>query len=162
VNVVKALKWWRRTKTSDVEGPTSYPLEHLVGDCCPDNIDSVAEGVTRTLENITDKYRVRADNKEIPYLRAHGLPRNAENNVLKNYTGEEFSAFHTEVDEAATQAREALDEENKSKSRDLWHELFGDMFPEYHGNDDSEDDGERASSIGSTSGVSSASNHQFG
>lgn len=161
VNVVKALKWWRRTKTPDVEGPTSYPLEHLVGDCCPDDIDSVAEGVTRTLEKIANEYRVQADNKEVPYLRARGLPADPENNVLKHYTGEEFSAFHSEVDSAATQAREALDEENKSKSRDLWQELFGDIFPEYNGNEDSDDDGEKASSIGSKSRVK-PSNHQFG
>jgi hypothetical protein len=162
VNVVKALKWWRRTKTPTVEGPTSYPFEHIIGDCCPDDVDTVAEGVTRTLENIANRYRVQADNEDVPYLQARGLPADPENNVLKHYTGGEFSAFHSEVDDAATQAREALDEQSKSESRELWHELFGDMFPEYHGNDDSDNDGEKASSIGSKSRVNNASNHQFG
>ncbi len=60
VNVVKALKWWRRTKTPNVEGPTSYPLEHIVGHCCPNDIDSVAEGVTRTLEEIKRQFETQA------------------------------------------------------------------------------------------------------
>ncbi len=45
VNVVKALKWWRKTQYPDMKHPKSYPLEHFIGDCCPDGITSVAEGV---------------------------------------------------------------------------------------------------------------------
>ena len=52
INVVKALKWWRKTQYPDMKHPKSYPLEHFIGDCCPDDIKSVAEGVVLTLENI--------------------------------------------------------------------------------------------------------------
>ena len=35
VNVVKAIKWWQRVNHED-DRPKGYPLEHLVGVCCPD------------------------------------------------------------------------------------------------------------------------------
>lgn len=37
INVVKVM-------CPDMKHPKSYPLEHFIGDCCPDNIESVAEG----------------------------------------------------------------------------------------------------------------------
>lgn len=48
VNVVKAIKWWRRLNPIP-KYPKGYPLEHLIGYHCPNDIKSVAEGVTRTL-----------------------------------------------------------------------------------------------------------------
>ena len=30
INVVKALKWWRKTQYPDMKHPKSYPLEHLL------------------------------------------------------------------------------------------------------------------------------------
>ncbi len=36
--------------------PKSYPLEHFVGECCPDGITSVAEGIVGTLECIAECY----------------------------------------------------------------------------------------------------------
>lgn len=53
--------------------PKSYPLEHFIGDCCPDDIKSVAEGVVLTLENIVSQYT----NK--PFLADRGVP---EHDVL--------------------------------------------------------------------------------
>lgn len=54
VNVVKAIKWWRRLNAAPPY-PKGYPLEHLIGISCPDGIASVAEGVVRTLEDIRDR-----------------------------------------------------------------------------------------------------------
>jgi hypothetical protein len=161
VNVVKAIKWWRRTKTPDVDGPTSYPLEHMIWECCPDNIESVAEGVTRTFEQIERQFKSEARREDIPFLPAHGLPANPEHNVLKHIDGEAFAAFHNEVSDAAELARTALEEDDKATSRDLWHELFGDEFPPY-GSDDESDDGEdKAMTLGSSSQVDDPSDHQF-
>ena len=67
VNVVKAIKWWQRVHHPD-DRPKGYPLEHLVGVCCPDDITSVAEGVTRSLESIVTNYRVYAESKLVPCL----------------------------------------------------------------------------------------------
>ncbi|MDB2276853.1 hypothetical protein PM022_20500, partial [Halorubrum ezzemoulense] len=110
VNVVKAIKWWRRTKTPDVEGPTSYPLEHIVGQCCPHDIDSVAEGVTRTLEELTLQFKTEAMDEDTPVLPAHGLQQTHENDVLKQMDGKDFAAFFDEAEDAAELARTALDE----------------------------------------------------
>lgn len=56
INVVKALKWWKKVMCPDKKHPKSYPLEHFIGDCCPDGIESVAEGVVLTLEKIVNFY----------------------------------------------------------------------------------------------------------
>lgn len=159
VNVVKAIKWWRRTQTPNVDGPTSYPLEHMVGTCCPNTIDSVAEGVTRTFEEIVDRFAVEAAQNETPELPAHQLPNT---NVLDRIEGQDFAAFYAEVVTAADSARRALDEEDKATARDHWYELFGDEFPPFGGDDDSEDGKEMAPSLGSSSEATGASSHQFG
>ncbi|MEK4197968.1 SMODS domain-containing nucleotidyltransferase [Cytobacillus sp. FSL K6-0265] len=120
VNVVKALKWWKKLNP-DPKYPKGYPLEHLVGTCCPDGIDSVAEGVTFTLENIVSEY------PEKPALKDHGVP---EHDVFKRITEEEYEEFYDLVMEAASLARQALDSTDKVESIELWRELFGSKFPE--------------------------------
>lgn len=140
VNVVKAIKWWRRTQVSEPKRPKGYPLEHIVGWCCPDHIGSVAEGITLTFEDIHQRFDSHAQNEETPELEAWGLP---ENDVLARIDGEDFAAFHENVGDAAALARQALNEDDPSTSRDLWHSLLGDEFPTYGEDDDS--DGERRS-----------------
>jgi len=161
VNVVKAIKWWRRTKIPEIDGPRSYPLERIIWECCPDDIDSVAEGVTRTFEQIERQFKSEAGNEDIPFLPAHGLPAIPEHNALKHIDGEAFAAFHNEVSDAAQLARAALEEEDKATSRDLWHELFGDEFPPYGTDGESGDGGEKAMTLGSSSQVDDPSDHQF-
>ena len=133
VNVVKAIKWWQRVNHED-DRPKGYPLEHLVGVCCPDEITSVADGVTRTLESIAVSYESDASNKRVPYLPDHGVP---EHNVLERVSGQEFADFMEHAKEASELARDALDADAKAKSIDKWQELFGSKFP------DSEDDRDR-------------------
>ena len=133
VNVVKALKWWQRVHHED-DRPKGYPLEHLVGVCCPDDIKSVAKGVTLTLEAIVANYEWHAQNEQTPYLRDHGV----DHNVFKRVDGEEFAEFYEHAKEAAEIAREALDAEEKEKSVEKWQELFGSKFPD---SDDSDDNG---------------------
>lgn len=106
--------------------PKGYPLEHLVGACCPDGIESIAEGVTRALETIRDRYAADAALQRTPFVANHGLPND---NVLRRVSGTDFAAFHAHVTEAAKQARDALDEEDKVKSAEAWGALFGDKFP---------------------------------
>ncbi len=125
VNVVKALKWWRKVNYTAPKYPKGYLLEHLIGQCCPDGIGSVAEGVTRTLEKIRDDYRTYASLKTSPYLRDHGV----DQDVFRRVSGEEFAEFHGQVTEAAEVARRAYDEEDERESAELWRELFGDRFP---------------------------------
>lgn len=120
INVVKALKWWRKTQYPDMKHPKSYPLEHFIGDCCPDDIKSVAEGVVLTLENIVSQYT----NK--PFLADRGVP---EHDVFARITDEEYSDFYDTVCDAAKIAREAFDCEELYDSVCKWRELFGNEFP---------------------------------
>lgn len=127
VNVVKALKWWRRINHTDPKYPKGYPLEHAIGLCCPNNIDSVAEGVTLTLENMVDTFAEDYNAKRVPVLADHGVP---EHNVWHRITVDDFTAFYEQVRDAAKIARRALDEDSVNKSALAWQELFGSRFPD--------------------------------
>jgi len=127
VNVVKALKWWRRVQHTTPKYPKGYPVEHLIGYCCPDGITSIAEGVTLTLENIVSRFRIHASLKSTPDLRDHGVP---SHNVFKRVSGEDFAQFYEQVKEAAQIARLAYNAETVKESADAWRELFGEKFPE--------------------------------
>lgn len=135
VNVVKAIKWWQRVHFED-DRPKGYPLEHLIGVCCPDSINSVAEGVTLTLEAIVGNYRSYVANAWSPTLPDHGVP---EHDVFGRVDGPEFADFFDHVEDAAYLAREALDDENRKSSIEKWRELFGSKFPP---SDDDDGDGD--------------------
>lgn len=120
VNVVKALKWWRKVKYPDVKHPKSYPLEHFIGDCCPDGIDSVAQGITETLETIVEDYPAK------PFLPDRGVP---EHDVFERLTEEDYNEFHKAVKMAAKTARSAYGEKDASKAAARWRSLLGDEFP---------------------------------
>ena len=139
VNVVKSLKWWQRVHHAE-DRPKGYPLEHIIGVCCPDAITTVAEGVTLTLEAIVANYGEYARSERVPCLSDHGVP---EHNVLERVSGEEFAEFYEHATAAAKIAREALDAEDKEKSIEKWRELLGSKFPPYEG-----DGGQKNSSRG--------------
>ena len=120
LNVVKALKWWRKVKYPDVKNPKSYPLEHFIGNCCPDGILSVAEGIVLTLETIVSQY------KNKPFLADRGVP---EHDVFARVTDEEYKAFYEEVEEVATLVRKALDSSDIVFAVNKWREIFGNEFP---------------------------------
>ena len=125
VNVVKALKWWRKVNYETPKYPKGYPLEHLIGQACPDGIESVAEGVVRTLETIRDDYQAYAALRQCACLKDHGV----EQDVFHRTTGEDFAQFHSQVKEGADIARRAYDEINQRESANGWINLFGDKFP---------------------------------
>ena len=121
VNVVKCLKWWRKEKYPDVKHPKSYPLEHFIGDCCPDGIESVAEGITLSLEKIVTDYPTK------PFLADRGV---LEHDVFARLSDSDYQAFYDSVCEAAVIARNAFEAESVQESATLWRQLFGNKFPE--------------------------------
>ena len=127
VNVVKAIKWWRLENHEEPKHPKGFPLERLVGEHCPDDIGSVAEGFTRTLEEIVSTYGDDVENGTKPFLADYGVP---SHDVFARISAEDFAAFYEQVKGAAAQAREALDEKNRTQSGLLWRELLGNKFPE--------------------------------
>jgi hypothetical protein len=137
IQVGKAIKWWRRVKHPMPKYPKGYPIEHIVGLCCPDGITSVAEGVTLTLESIVANYQGFVMTNTTPNLPDHGV----EQNVFQRVSGEDFSAFYDQVYEAAKVARSALNAESVAESAKHWGELFGPRFPEAPPNSDNGDGG---------------------
>lgn len=127
VNVVKAIKWWRAEDTGVGVPPKGYPLEHTIGESCPDQIHSVAEGVTLSLEHIVSKFAGDAAQLSTPFLAAHGTP---SQNVLARISGDEFADFYQRAEIAASLARHALDATDLKDSAAAWKELFGDRFPQ--------------------------------
>lgn len=126
VNVVKALKWWKLQHRSLAKHPKSYPLEHIIGDCCPDDITSATEGVTRTLEAIDEKLGKYASSSTVPSLSNRGLPHQ---NVLARVPAEDFRAFVEGARGAAREARRAFQSTDLVDAIERWRELFGDEFP---------------------------------
>ena len=126
VNVVKAIKWWKRVNLPNSKNPKSYPLEHFIGYCCPDDISSIAEGITYVFERIAQYYPSK------PILPDHGVP---EHDVFESLTEEEYRVFYRQVLRFAPIARAALDNDNICESVRLWRSFFGncDEFPEFHG-----------------------------
>ena len=137
INVVKALKWWRRVSATG-EQPKGYPVEHLIGVCCPDGVATVADGVTATLETIVSTYGTYAATKTVPFLQDHGVP---EHNVFKRVTGDEFAVLFNKVKDASRIARQALDSTDVEESATLWRRLFGDKFPSPPEREDAEKGG---------------------
>lgn len=127
INVVKALKWFRMLRLTDIKYPKGYPIEHMVGDCCSDGISNVAEGVCLTLENIVNNYRLNRLLGTVPSLADRGVP---EHNVWKRITSEDFNSFYDSIVIYAGTAREALNETSIAKQVAKWQELFGDKFPD--------------------------------
>jgi hypothetical protein len=126
LNVVKALKWWRLENYEKPKNPKGFPLERLVGECCPDGIGSVAEGVTLTLEAIVRDYATTVGAGQKPILPDYGVP---EHDVFKRVEPQEFSAFYAQAREGAELARRALEAGTVSDSRAVWLELLGPVFP---------------------------------
>lgn len=126
INVVKALKWWRICKLTDLKHPKGYPIEHMIGDCCPDGINSVAEGVVKTLEAIVKKYAWYRSIELTPTLSDRGV---SSHNVWKRVSNADFIAFYDHVKAAAITARQAHDAELVSEAAQYWRQLFGSEFP---------------------------------
>jgi hypothetical protein len=126
VNIVKAIKWIRRIGPEAPKYPKGYPLEHIIGQCCPDGITSVAEGVTKTLEAITNNYSAYVAAGVVPTMPDHGVPAH---NVLHRLSVEDFTAFHKLISEAAVIARNALDAKTEKAASEEWRKILGDKFP---------------------------------
>lgn len=127
VNVVKALKWWRRNHPVLTGHPKGYPLEHLIGQCCPPNITSVAQGIALSLGKMVADYGYLARTGVVPVLSDHGVP---SHNVLGRVTVPEFQLFMIEVAKAAVIAADACNAQTPKASADKWRELLGRQFPE--------------------------------
>ena len=127
MNVVKSIKWWRLEHYSEPIHPKGFPLERLIGEHCPNGIQSVAEGVVKTLEAIVACYGALVLANRKPNLPDYGVPTH---DVFHRITREDFSAFYDQVKDGADLSRRALDSEDRTESGNLWRQMFGSKFPE--------------------------------
>lgn len=126
IHVVKLVKWWWQTRHPEQEYPRSYPLEHIVGDCCPDGVTSLAQAFTETLEEIERRYRRNASIGAAPCLSDRGVP---EQNVLSRMKDNDFIQFHKKSGAAADVARKAINSVDEGESAKLWGRILGSRYP---------------------------------
>ncbi len=126
VNVVKCVKWWWLEKFEEPKPPKGFPLERIVGDCCPDAIEFVAEGLVLTFENIVSKFSGYVALKSKPKLPDYGVPAR---DVLNRVTADDFGVFYEQSKIAASLARRAFESSDRVESGELWQELLGSRFP---------------------------------
>jgi hypothetical protein len=126
VNVVKAIKWWRVEKYEEPKDPKGFPLERLIGACCPDGIDSIAEGVVKTLESVVSQFALTVLAGGKPMLPDYGV---STHDVFKRISADVFKRFYEQVKDGADLARRAYDSADRTESGNLWRDLFGSKFP---------------------------------
>ncbi|HFE44667.1 MAG TPA: hypothetical protein ENJ18_04115 [Nannocystis exedens] len=122
VEVVRAIKAWRRSHRGLPAQCRSYPLEHLVGHCCPDGINSAGDGIARTFSAMATIFEPAVSTGRRPSLPCHGLP---QKDVLARCNAQEFAALIRAGSQAASQAERALHTGLPSQAADLWRELLG-------------------------------------
>jgi len=126
VNVIKAIKWWRLENYPTTTKPKGFSLERIVGECCPDGISSLAEGIARTLEAIVTQYAFEYSINSKPQLPDYGVP---DHDVFAKITNDDFHQFYEQVKDGALLARKALDCPEYNNSCILWRQLLGNKFP---------------------------------
>ncbi|WP_158611845.1 hypothetical protein [Guyparkeria sp. SCN-R1] len=89
----------------------------------------------------------------VPELPDYGVP---EHDVLKRVEFADFEKLFKAVEEAASKARAALDEQDKNASVCLWRDLFGGKFPEPPGGSKKQGSGDNGPSTGFTEPTSSS------
>ncbi len=125
VNVVKVIKRWR-----DLEGqgkrPKGFLIERLVGQHCPDGIETVAEGVEATLRGIKNSYGAHAAAGTVPNIPDIGIPAN---NVFKRVSAQEFRDFYGRARVASATATDALKDNDPTSCGLKWRSILGKDFP---------------------------------
>lgn len=120
--IMKMLKHWRDHHFGVDSCPSSILLTTLVGEHMENGCSSDAEALTLTMENLADFL------KSINFVPAVMNPSLSSENLARNWDEEHFNLFKTRFIQAATNARQAYDEEDRDKSIETWQKLFPD-FP---------------------------------
>ena len=114
--VVKCIKWWRRVQSPSAKRLKGYPLECLVGQCCPDGIRTVEEGLVRTFNNMVT-YR-----RDARYIHYRYMP--PAYNVFEGMTDKQYNEFYMKVCRTAEKAKEAYNTEETDKAAVLWRKIL--------------------------------------
>lgn len=130
VNVVKAIKWWQRLHLPDGR-PKGYPLERVVGEFCPDQIDDIQDGIVATFSGMAEAYSEYDTSSPVPVVHDTGIP---SLNVMERITREEFASFVDSVNTTASLIEEIDDSDDTEACVEKWQRIFGDeAFPSFRG-----------------------------
>jgi Second Messenger Oligonucleotide or Dinucleotide Synthetase domain len=130
LRVVRAMKWWKKQGSGHEGHPKSYPIEHMVGDHCPDKFDFVGEAIAHTFEAMLIAYEPWAKSKTVPILVPRGLDgKDNGPNVLGLVTAEDFAAFVEVLRQSCKLAVNAIQTDDEERAMSLWAQLFGTGFP---------------------------------
>lgn len=126
IHVVKLVKWWWQAQRPEQKHPRSYPLEHIVGDCCPNGVTTLAQAFTATMTEIARRYGGYAAVNGIPVSSDRGVP---EQNVLARLKPQDVEQFGRKAADAAGMARTAISSSSETESANLWRQIFGSRYP---------------------------------
>lgn len=126
IHVVKLVKWWWQAQHPEQKHPRSYPLEHIVGDCCPNGVTTLSQAFTKTMLEIARRYGAHTAHNSVPASSDRGVP---EQNVLARLKPRDFEQFYRKVIAVAEVARKAISNSSESESANLWKQVFGDRYP---------------------------------
>ena len=126
IHVVKLVKWWWQAQHPEQKHPRSYPLEHIVGDCCPNGVTTLAQAFTETMTAIARRYGTSTAHNGVPASSDRGVPGQ---NVLARLKPSDFEQFCRKATAAAEAARNAIGSSNEGESANLWKQIFGNRYP---------------------------------
>jgi predicted nucleotidyltransferase len=126
--IVRAIKWWRIDVSGGPKHPKSYPLEHMIGDHCPQGITSMEEGLAQTFESMLTAYEPYVAKGTVPALTPRGLEE-GKNNVLSLVTPEDFAAFVEVLRLATRRASLAVVTDDREERAAMWFKILGSKFP---------------------------------
>ncbi len=124
VNATKIIKYWRDNKVGNNTAPKSILLTTLIGEHIK-AANSDAETLVLTLENMVSKLDdILVDNE--PYVENPSLKGE---NLARDWDKSKYDIFKNKLEKFSTDARAALDEDDKDKSIKKWQDIFGNKFP---------------------------------
>ena len=120
---VKALKRWRNEQQDIEKAIKSIVLQVLTSQHMPSWVDDDADRLTQTLESM---YAALSSLTEVPAILTPAL---LSENLTARWSWSHFQDFRTNLSDATSAARAALDEPDFITSAQLWKELLGVEFP---------------------------------
>lgn len=124
IHVVKLVKAWWQAQHPEQKHPRSYPLEQMVGDCCPDGVTTLAQAFTATMTEISRRYGAYAARNGVPV----SYDRGVKQNVLERLNPHDFEQFCRKAAAAAQIARNAMHSKSESESANFWQQIFGSRY----------------------------------
>ena len=99
-------------------------MEHIIGDCCPNGVPSLAQAFTGTLERIERRYQHWTSTDAVP-----NLPDRGGQNVIKRIKPSDFSRFYQKSGVAAKIVRQAIKSKDEAESANLSRRILGASYP---------------------------------